>query len=254
MKNFFAELKQRNSLMFWFGWFNIIVGIICLILIPVDAVKILGVSRWLKPMKFYFALGILVFTMGWLMYYLSNTKRVKQFTWLIIFSMFFENSIILLQAIRKTTSHFNVKTFFDALCFQIMGILILIFTITCISIAVAFFRQKQFSIPQPYLWGIRLGLVFFIFFSLEGGIMLSLLKHTVGTAHGGEGLPITNWSKYHGDLRIAHFAGIHALQILPLLGFYFTKTKRQIITAAIIYFVVVTALLFQALNGIPLFF
>ena len=84
--------------------------------------------------------------------------------------------------------------------------------------------------------------------------MVSLLKHTVGATDEAKGYLIINWSKYHGDLRIAHFAGIHALQILPLLGFYFTKTKRQIITAAIIYFVVVSALLFQALNGIPLFF
>lgn len=254
MKYFFAELKQRNSLLFGFGCYNIIIALICTFLITADNTEILGVSRWLKPIKFYVAVGIMVFTMGWLLYYLSNTKKVKQFTRLIIFTMFFENGIILLQAIRKTTSHFNVKTVFDNVCFQLMGTFILIFTITIIFITVAFFRQKKFSIPEPYLWGIRLGLIFFILSSLEGGVMLTLLKHTVGAPDGTPGLPIINWSKNYGDLRIAHFFGIHALQILPLLGFYVAKTKNQIAIIAVMYFIFVAALLFQALKSIPLFF
>ena len=254
MKYFFAELKKRNGLLFWFGCYNIIIALVCAFLISVDDAEILGVSRWLKPMKFYVAVSIMVFTMGWLLYYLSNTKRVKQFTRLIIFTMFFENGLILLQAIRKTISHFNIKTTFDNVCFQLMGVLILIFTFTAISITVAFFRQKKFSIAEPYLWGIRLGLVFFILSSLEAGVMLALLKHTVGAPDGTPGLPIINWSKNYGDLRIAHFVGIHALQILPLLGFYVTKTKNQIAIVAVMYFIFAAALLFQALKGIPLFF
>lgn len=254
MKNFFAELKQRNPLLFWFGLFNMSVGLICILLICVDDVTILDINRWIKPMKFYFSVGLMAFTMNWILYYLNNVKKVKWYSWLITITMLFENGLILMQAIRGTTSHFNVANPFNGIIFSMMGILILIFSITCIFILIHFFRQSQFTIPVPYLWGIRLGLLLFILFSLEGGIMVSLLKHTVGATDEAKGYFIINWSKYHGDLRVAHFAGIHALQILPLLGFYFTKTKRQIITAAIIYFVVVSALLFQALNGIPLFF
>ena len=252
--NFLSQLKQRNQLLYWFGWYNIIVGLVCIALMPLDEATILGVSRWLKPMKFFLSVGLMVWTMNWLLYYLDNIKKNKRYSWLIVFSMFFENGIILLQAVRGTTSHFNVKTLLDGMLFNLMGIFILLFTITAIFIALSFFKQKQFPISVAYVWGIRLGLLFFIFFSVEGGAMLAILKHTVGATDGGGGLPVLNWSKQHGDLRIAHFFGIHSLQVLPLLGFYVAKSKKQIVVISVIYFTLVMLLLIQALLGIPLLF
>lgn len=61
-----------------------------------------------------------------------------------------------------------------------MGMFIILFTITTVLVCISFFRQKQFPIPVAYVWGIRLGILFFLFFSLEGGMMLGILKHTVG--------------------------------------------------------------------------
>ena len=252
--NFISELKQRNKLLYWFGLFNIAVGIVCLILMQVDDKQILNVNRWLKPMKFYFSVGLMILTMGWLLHYLNDTKKIKRFTWLLIISMFFENGLIILQAIRGTTSHFNASTIVDGMIFNFMGIFILIFTICCIRICIAFFRQKQFSISDAYVWGIRLGILFFVLFSMEGGIMLSLMKHTVGGPDDSTGIPVMNWSKDYGDLRIAHFAGIHSLQVLPLLGVYIAKTKKQAIIISLLYFAIVAALFIQAMKGIPLFF
>jgi hypothetical protein len=251
--NFISQLKQRNPLLFWFGIFNILVGIVCLILMPLDETQILGVSRWLKPMKFYFAVGLMILTMGWLLHYLNDTKKIIRFSRGLAFTMFFENGLILLQAIRGTTSHFNIKTSFDGMIFNLMGIFILIFTIICIRICISFFRQKEFTISPAYVTGIRLGLLFFIIFSLEGGVMLSLLKHTVGAPDGTPGIPVFNWSKQYGDLRIAHFVGIHSLQVLPLFGCYVTRSSKQMIIAAAVYFSIVVFLLIQALRGLPLF-
>jgi len=84
--------------------------------------------------------------------------------------------------------------------------------------------------------------------------MLGLLKHTVGGPDGGPGLPVVNWSTQYGDLRIAHFIGIHSLQVLPLFGNYIAKTKKQTIVFSIFYFLLATVLFFQAMKGIPLFF
>ena len=252
--NFFAEMKRRNALLFWFGLFNLAVAVVCLILMSSEETQILGVNRWLKPFKFYASVGIMVLTMGWLLYYLNNPKKLKLYSWLIVISMFFENGLIIAQAIRNTTSHFNTTSSINGIIFQAMGFFILVFTVTVILICVSFFKQKQFTIPDAYVWGIRLGILFFLVFSLEGGMMLGLLKHTVGGPDGGPGLPVTNWSTQYGDLRIAHFIGIHSLQVLPLFGYYISKTKKQTILFSTAYFLITSALFLQAMKGIPLFF
>ena len=250
--SFFRELRSRNQLLFYFGLFNLAVALVCLILMPFETMRILGVNRWLKPFKFYSSVGIMTLTMGWLLYYLNNKRAARIFSILLVLTMLFENGLILMQAVRGTTSHFNSTSAFNIIVFGMMGILILIFTISCITICVKFFTQKQFTIPPAYVWGIRLGILFFIFFSLEGGMMLSLARHTVGGPDGGPGLPLTNWSSEHGDLRIAHFLGIHSLQILPLLGYYVAKSRKQIMVLSFSYFAVVIALFALALADIPL--
>ena len=158
--------------------------------------------------------------MGWLLFYLDNKKKVKTISVLIIITLFIEGFLITMQSVRGVPSHFNTADSFNAMVFNVMGIAIVVFTSTAIYAEWLFFKQKRFSIQASYLWGIRLGLLFFIVFSLEAGFMLSRLSHSVGGPDGGSGLPFLNWSTQYGDLRIAHFLGMHSLQLLPLAGYY----------------------------------
>ena len=80
-------------------------------------------------------------------------------------------------------------------------------------------------------------------------------SHTVGAPDGGPGLPGTGWSLEHGDLRVPHFVGLHALQVLPLIAVARRRRRgaidgaQTIRVAATSYVVLFALLLLQALRG-----
>ena len=79
--------------------------------------------------------------------------------------------------------------------------------------------------------------------------------HTVGAPDGGPGLPGTGWSREHGDLRIPHFFGLHALQALPLIALVTRRRRDQqhdadlVRAAAVSYGALFGILVVQALRG-----
>ncbi len=82
--------------------------------------------------------------------------------------------------------------------------------------------------------------------------MGSRLSHTVGALNDNSNLFILGWSKTVGDLRVAHFIGMHALQVLPILSFYLLKNTKLTIAVAFIYGLLALLTLLQALKGKPL--
>jgi len=68
-------------------------------------------------------------------------------------------------------------------------------------------------------------------------------------------LPGTGWSTQHGDLRVPHFAGLHAVQVLALVAFVATRRRtgasgvRLVQFAAVSYALLFGILLAQALRG-----
>ena len=252
MNTFLKELRHRNKLLYYFGIYNFVAVLVCLILTQIDKRTILGIDAWIKPTKFFLSVGILSWTMGWYLDYLNKKNAIRKYSIFLVFSLFVENSIISIQSARGIQSHFNVSTLLNTVLFDVMGGLIVIFILYTTYICYLFFRQKQFNIPLVYVWGIRIGLIFFIIFSFEGGIMVGNLGHTVGGADGGPGIPLLNWSTLYGDLRIAHFLGMHSLQIIPFCACYITRSKSSLIMLSSFYFLVVSSILVISLRGISL--
>ena len=221
-----------------------------------DSTEILGINRWIKPMKFFVSIAIFVWTTAVYLSFLENYKRAARFiSWGTILVFTIEMIIITGQAARGTTSHFNNKTALDGILFGIMGLAILVNTMLAAYLLYLYFKA-DIDLPQSIVWGMRLGLILFLAASFEGGYMSAQIGHTVGAADGGAGLPMVNWSTKNGDLRVAHFVGMHAFQAVPLFAYTMERYKIKSATLqtfifATVYFAIFTFVFVQALLGRP---
>lgn len=238
-----------------------------------DPRVITGAAAWLKPLKFAISTSVYAFTLAWVFTYLPDWPRLRRIVGRGTSAAFvIELLLIAGQAFRGTTSHFNVATPFDAAVFATMGVVIITQTFLAVALAAAIWRQR---FADPALgWALRIGIVVTVLGAFTGGMMTQATAdqiaaarathtmpisgaHTVGAADGGPGLPVTGWSTRHGDIRVPHFVGLHAWQVLPILVLLVLPRAgarvrtRLAIAAGTAYAVVFVALLVQALRGLP---
>ena len=264
MREFLRELYRRNPPLVALGWLLLAVFLCALIASFFDTRTVMGVNTWIKPMKFCLSVTAYLWTLAWFLHYVRDRQRpFKRISWGVTILMLLEMALLCSQAARAVPSHFNIAQPYDAVVFSLMGIMIYL-NLLFDGWAFGLFVTKNPPIPPPYLWGIRLGFLLFLIFALQGQLMITRMAHTVGAPDGGPGLPILNWSTTAGDLRIAHALGLHALQIIPLLGWLLCKYRERLnfneshataftVSFAIIYAGICFGLLAQALAGRPLF-
>jgi hypothetical protein len=249
---FLENLHLVNKPLFFLGLVSLFGAMVCMALMQFTQTEVLGVNAWLKPFKFYFSVVFYAWTMAWMLQFLPDQLPVPWYSWALIIGLGYELFVITWQASLGKMSHFNTSTAFDAALWTSMGVVITIVTLWTGFMGIQFFTQSTIQIPDTWLWGIRLGILFTVIFSFEGAAMGSMMRHTVGAADGGAGLPIVNWSTKHGDLRIAHFLGIHALQVVPLFAVMVARSVQQVWWFALVYFLLVSITFIQAMMGRPL--
>jgi hypothetical protein len=176
---------------------------------------------WTKPLKFQLALALQTATLAWALGHMTPAfrriamPRALAIGWSAV--ALYEASYITLQGARGVASHFNRATPWEAFGGTLMatgaGLLV---TVTLWVGVVALWqawRQRWALMPLAIAAGFILG-----------ALLAAWTGSAMGAARGYwpqplvepvQWMPVTGWVLSQTDLRIAHFIGLHQMQLLP---------------------------------------
>lgn len=245
LKHIFKTVRSESPILYGIGLILFLGAAVSIPLMFLDDRMLMGINIWVKPFKFFVSTAIYTITVGYLItfYPFSNLKK-HIIRHLVAWTMLFELVIITIQAVRGQQSHFNTSTALDGGLFAAMGVLIGINVVIMVFFAFETMRLKL-KTSKVVQWALLLGWLICIFGSWVGGQMIGQMSHNVGVADGGEGLPLLNWSTVAGDLRVAHFFGLHSIQIVPLFAWFLQRQWKSSHRNHVIL-VTIFALLFAA--------
>ncbi len=231
-----AGIVQAQPVLTWAVLINIGLLLLGVAGLALDPRTVLNTPVWAKTTKFSISVIAYAGTLAWMLSLLRGRPRAARVLGFGIGAILIgEMALIVMQAVRGVPIHFNVSTPLDATLYSVMSVAItLMWVLTGIG-AVLLLRER---IDAPALaWGIRLGLLIALIgmalaFSmttpnatqlavLQTGKALDMIgAHNVNALVDGQTrmLPFLGWNMDGGDLRIAHFIGIHGLQVIPLAG------------------------------------
>lgn len=232
------------------------------VLVFTDPRVLLGAPLWMKPFKFFISAALLSATLAYLIPRIKKSRRLVQLaSWVIIVSLSVELVLITWAAARETTSHFNVSSPLAISIWAAMAGFITAVWVATMLLTLVYVRSGEgdAKIKRAFSWGLFISLVGMgVAFLMTGPTSDQLADfqgiagaHTVGARDGGPGIPLFGWSTVAGDLRIPHFVGLHALQVLPAAVWMLRSrvTKRGIDFLALGYLSLLVLLTFQALIG-----
>jgi hypothetical protein len=225
-----------------------------------------GVDAYLKPLKFELSLAVYLLCLAWMRSYLTTQGRQRR---LAVFTSAVPTAAacaevlyIVWRAAHGEASHFNQDSVLAAVAYGLMGLGALLLVFASGVLAWLMQRHAVAGLNAAWLSSLRSALWLTMILGGLAGIYLSAQSgHWVGgAATDVAGLPLTGWSRTGGDLRVPHFLGIHAMQLLPFAGWCLAcrwpvpRALHAVRAVAVIYTVLTLATFVQAVAGVPLLF
>ncbi len=256
----FGEWRRREPTLAAFALVMVVAMAPTLIAMAIDARTFNGINVWMKPFKFELSTAVQMATLAWFWAYLDTSMRarrsVRAIAWAIGLIFLVEVAYIAFRASFAEGSHFNTSTLAAAIAYPLMGIGILFTVIVSAWIGVLVLRSSEGGISPTLRLAIGAGLVGGnILGAITGAYMSAQTGHWVGgVATDTGGVPLFGWSRTGGDLRVAHFIGLHAMQGIPVIGYLVRNLPagRTIVWASLGVWTAATIFFFvQALLGRP---
>ena len=245
----------------------------CAVGLMVDDRTLLGINVWEKPLKFAISTAIYAVTWSWLIGQLDRFARAAWWAGTASAVLLIVELVVITGAsVFGVTSHFNVSTPLNTALWSIMAFSISALWIATLVVSIILFRNPLGDRARTL--AIRAGAIIALVgmglaFLMTGPTAAQLDDwqgiagaHAVGIADGGPGIPLLGWSTVAGDLRIPHFVGMHALQIIPLALIVIELLSRRVVRlrdvtvryrlvaiVAATYIAVLAVLTWQALRG-----
>ncbi|WP_214402348.1 hypothetical protein [Pseudonocardia lacus] len=256
-----AGARHGHPGLFWLAVFSAVLAVVATTGLVVDDRVLLGAPLWAKPLKFALSFGLYGLALSWMLSLVDGGRRTGAVLgWAVAAGAAVELVIIFGQAVRGVRSHFNSDTDLDATLFSVMGMTVAFIWLATVWLAIGVLGRPR--LDPALTASIRLGLVVALLGMLVGVVMSVNGGHAVAVADGGPGLPLFGWSTTGGDLRVAHFVGMHAVQVLPLLAALLIAlperrlagpARRPLVRlAGGTYLALLALLTWQALRGQPL--
>ncbi|MDQ0473780.1 ABA4-like family protein [Labrys wisconsinensis] len=228
-----------------------------------DERTLAGVNVWTKPLKFEASLALFAFSLAWFMPMASDAFRRslagRAVVWAFVVPAAFEIAYIVWRASRGEASHFNTATPAAAIGYALMGLGAVTLTLTAPLLAWGIARRDAPPADPAYRLAVILGLALtFVLGGIEGMVMSAGAGHAVGAPLAGDaGVPVFGWLRSAGDLRVAHFLGIHAQQAIPLAGALAAallpaRARPAVLGFAALYAGLTIAAFVEAMAGRPL--
>lgn len=217
-----AELIVRQGALAIYGMILLALSVVALILQATDP-RLLesGVNVWVKPAKFFSSVGIFALTAAWFFGYVRPERRrswqMRATAAVLIAAGTFELLWISWQAANGLESHFNNDTPLYSTMYALMGVFAVLLVGTTLPLAWEIARRPAAGLRTDFVAAVVIGLALtFLLGGILGGYMSSQAGHSVGLEGGRTFL--FGWNRSGGDLRVAHFLGIHAEQAIPILA------------------------------------
>ncbi|GAA1313246.1 hypothetical protein [Saccharothrix xinjiangensis] len=239
-------------------------AVVSLVGMVVDDRILVGSPIWFKPFKFSASLALYGVTLAWMLTFATRFRRTAWWAGAVIAACAAVEMVAIVgQVVRGERSHFNVATPFDEALWDVMAISIMLLWVmhAVISAVLAFTRFGDRTAGAAIRLGLALSLVglalgMLMTMNVDAGEMAAGIvgSHSVGVPSGGPQMPVTGWNTTGGDLRVPHFVGIHALQVIPLAVILFRRRANRPFAwvVAIGYAGLMALVTWQALRGQPL--